>query len=793
MFLRVRGLRSFPARRVSLDRLFVRIRRLKSRKKAGNQQSDCPDTLVFSLVRREKTSLGESEEKSAAPGDDSPPVEKAPEIAAASSVSRLRNFRESGGARFLSLDRPSLQRLPRFDRQLCLLSLRTHGLRPPLPSAETERKRGRSTRQNEEELAGEKSARRDESEREGKRRTRRKRKQEGKGKQEGEGKQEERRHLEEAMEGEVASKVSSGDREGIQETDEKEEEGGRVKNRCQEAEANAGGLRPPVAVQDGRASTDSSCVKAAASSDAEQNSQSSHLSSEDILGSPSASSFSSLSFLAFAHAASSSTSLRPQSTSSDASSPLPSSSSTRSSAPSESSASSCSGSSSASSPSPLSTSSTSSSSSSSSASSSSSSASPSSFSSAASPASSSAVRSSSSGGAESERDTGRQAGRLHAMSSLVAEAVCSQQVVLGLKSICKELVENAIDAGATTVEVRFVDGGMASVEVRDNGSGIAPQDFPMLGRRHATSKINKFTDLYSALDTMGFRGEALASLCALSDVEILTRTASEPFATRLRFDHHGKIIHQEPAAREVGTSVTVSNLFASLPLRRRALRQQRQKHLQESLAFLQKFALLHADDCRILVTDFTPANSSRSAEASSGSQRRNGGSSVTLLNTRGTATRLLDAAVTVYGERQMQQCSQVSLAGAEPGREWSVEALLSRPPLGVRTSALQLFFVNKRVVEFPPLLQKLINKKYREVCSRHCFPIVIAFATVAPHLLEVNLRKDKQEVLLAVEKEITEALLCRGFIARFLLFLHPHSAFPSLRFLFTFAAPASSI
>ncbi|KFG31664.1 DNA mismatch repair protein, C-terminal domain-containing protein [Toxoplasma gondii GAB2-2007-GAL-DOM2] len=561
------------------------------------------------------------------------------------------------------------------------------------------------------------------------------------------------------MEGEVASKVSSGDREGIQETDEKEEEGGRVKNRCQETEANAGGLRPPVAVQDGRASTGSSCVKAAASSDAEQNSQSSHLSSEDILGSASASSFSSLSFHAFAHAASSSTSLRPQSTSSDASFPLPSSSSTRSSAPSESSASSCSGSSSASSPSSLSTSSTSSSSSSSSASSSSSSASPSSFSSAASPASSSAVRSSSSGGAESERDTGRQAGRLHAMSSLVAEAVCSQQVVLGLKSICKELVENAIDAGATTVEVRFVDGGMASVEVRDNGSGIAPQDFPMLGRRHATSKINKFTDLYSALDTMGFRGEALASLCALSDVEILTRTASEPFATRLRFDHHGKIIHQEPAAREVGTSVTVSNLFASLPLRRRALRQQRQKHLQESLAFLQKFALLHADDCRILVTDFTPANSSRSAEASSGSQRRNGGSSVTLLNTRGTATRLLDAAVTVYGERQMQQCTQVSLAGAEPGREWSVEALLSRPPLGVRTSALQLFFVNKRVVEFPPLLQKLINKKYREVCSRHCFPIVIAFATVAPHLLEVNLRKDKQEVLLAVEKEITEALL----------------------------------
>ncbi|KEP63960.1 UNVERIFIED_CONTAM: DNA mismatch repair protein, C-terminal domain-containing protein [Hammondia hammondi] len=560
------------------------------------------------------------------------------------------------------------------------------------------------------------------------------------------------------MEGEVASEVSPGDREGIQERDENEEEGGQVENRCQEAEANAGDLRPPVAVQDGRASTGSSCVKAAAPSDVE-NSQSSHLSSEeDLLCSPGASSVSSLSFLAFAHAASSVSSLGRQSTSSDASSPLPSSSSTNPSASSESSASSSSASSSFSHSSSLPASSCSGSSSASSSSSPSSSPSTSSSSCAASSAASSSLRSSVPGGVGSESDTGRQAGRLHAMSLHVAEAVCSEQVVLGLKSICKELVENAVDAGATTVEVRFVDGGMASVEVRDNGSGIAPQDFPMLGRRHATSKINKFADLYSALDTLGFRGEALASLCALSDVEILTRTASEPFATRLRFDHHGKIIHQEPAAREVGTSVTVSNLFASLPLRRRALQQQRQKHLQESLAFLQKFALLHADDCRVLVTDFTPANTSRSAEAS-GSQRRNGGNCVTLLNTRGTATRLMDAAVTVYGERQMQQCSQVSLAGSEEGREWSVEVLLSRPPLGVRTSALQLFFVNKRVVEFPPLLQKLINKKYREVSSRHCFPIVIAFATVAPHLLEVNLRKDKQEVLLAVEKEITEALL----------------------------------
>ncbi|PFH37226.1 hypothetical protein BESB_036840 [Besnoitia besnoiti] len=350
---------------------------------------------------------------------------------------------------------------------------------------------------------------------------------------------------------------------------------------------------------------------------------------------------------------------------------------------------------------------------------------------------------------------GREARRVQPMSRAVAEGVCSQQVVLGIKSICKELVENAIDAGATGIEVRFINGGLESIEVRDNGSGIAPQDFPLLGRRHATSKIDKFEDLYNSLDTMGFRGEALASLCALSDVTILTRTAADAFASRLFFDHHGNIVQTEPAAREVGTTVTVTNLFASLPLRRRALQQQRQKHFQEALAFLQKFALLHASDCRVLLTDFQ----SSAAGGGEASQRRKGGNTVTLLNTRGTAAQLMDAAVSVYGARQMQQCAEVNLRGSDPKRAWSANVLLSRPPLGIRTSALQLFFVNKRVVDFPPLLQKLINKKYREVCSRSYFPIVIAFVNVAPHLLEVNLRKDKQEVLLAVEKEITEAIL----------------------------------
>ncbi|PHJ15320.1 dna mismatch repair c-terminal domain-containing protein [Cystoisospora suis] len=105
-----------------------------------------------------------------------------------------------------------------------------------------------------------------------------------------------------------------------------------------------------------------------------------------------------------------------------------------------------------------------------------------------------------------------------------------------------------------SVEVRLVASGLESIEVRDNGRGISPTNFDLLGRRHATSKIEKFEDLYTGLDSMGFRGEALSSLCSLGDVCILTRTLSDVFASRLIFDRQGKIIQNEPSARELNLS-----------------------------------------------------------------------------------------------------------------------------------------------------------------------------------------------------------------------------------------------
>lgn len=333
--------------------------------------------------------------------------------------------------------------------------------------------------------------------------------------------------------------------------------------------------------------------------------------------------------------------------------------------------------------------------------------------------------------------------RIARMSDQTAAAMSSQQVVIDLKCICKELVENALDAGATSIEIRLMDCGLGGVEVRDNGSGISPQDLDVLGCRHATSKITNFEDIYSKLDTLGFRGEALASLCFVARVSIVTRCRSADFGTRVFFDSNGKQVAREATAREVGTTVSVEDIFGRMPLRRRTMEQTKQRQLQDALALLQRIALLHATSCRIVLSNFDPNTGNRS----------------TFLATKGTSSGLLEAALTVYGSKQLAACTELTLSGTEPGREWRLEVVISRPPHGVRSANLQHFFVKRRAVEFPPLLQKLLNKKWKEVSSRGLFPVCLAFLELDASLVDVNLRKDKQQVLLAVERDVAQALL----------------------------------
>jgi DNA mismatch repair protein PMS2 len=153
-----------------------------------------------------------------------------------------------------------------------------------------------------------------------------------------------------------------------------------------------------------------------------------------------------------------------------------------------------------------------------------------------------------------------------ALSATDIHRICSGQVILSLVSGVKELLENALDAHATRVEIKLTEHGFESFEVVDDGVGIAMADRGSVALKHWTSKLATFEDL-TKVGTFGFRGEALSSLCETAGgLVVTTRTREDAAGERLEFDHTGALVGRNVASRGLGTTVTVSNLFANLPV-----------------------------------------------------------------------------------------------------------------------------------------------------------------------------------------------------------------------------------
>lgn len=191
--------------------------------------------------------------------------------------------------------------------------------------------------------------------------------------------------------------------------------------------------------------------------------------------------------------------------------------------------------------------------------------------------------------------------------------------MLDVSTAVKELVENALDAGGDRVDVRLVDcgimtllslpfsfarlfnlpcqpfyTGLTCIEVSDNGSGIRPEDYEVLAVKHTTSKIAVFSDLES-VQSFGFRGEALSSLCAIGDgITVCTRTAAQTVATKLVFDKNGVLVSRSPCARKQGTTVSVAKLFSSLPVRLKDFELNKPRELHRTIKRVQVMNALHA-------------------------------------------------------------------------------------------------------------------------------------------------------------------------------------------------------
>ncbi|KAL1623559.1 ATP-binding mismatch repair protein [Neofusicoccum ribis] len=318
----------------------------------------------------------------------------------------------------------------------------------------------------------------------------------------------------------------------------------------------------------------------------------------------------------------------------------------------------------------------------------------------------------------------------------------SGQVIIDLCSVVKELVENSLDAGATSIgspDVRFKNHGLDSIEVQDNGHGIAPDDYETIALKHYTSKLSTYDDL-SSLQTFGFRGEALSSLCALSHFHILTARASDgPKGTRLDFEPSGKLKGTSVVASQKGTTVAVENLFYNLPVRRRELDKNIKREYGKVLG------LLHAKKTAVFSTKPNPTT------------REN------IANVYGAKTLLaliplnltLEMTPTTGGTQNTKNWSTQDDASS---REVRIQGHISRPVFGEgrQTPDRQMFFVNSRPCALPQV-SKAVNEVYKSYNVTQS-PFIFANLVMDTGAYDVNVSPDKRTILLHDQTALLEAL-----------------------------------
>uniref|UniRef100_A0A8C1SSQ5 Mismatch repair endonuclease PMS2 n=2 Tax=Cyprinus carpio TaxID=7962 RepID=A0A8C1SSQ5_CYPCA len=352
------------------------------------------------------------------------------------------------------------------------------------------------------------------------------------------------------------------------------------------------------------------------------------------------------------------------------------------------------------------------------------------------------------------------AGAIKAIDKQSVHQICSGQVVLSLATAVKELVENSIDAGASNVDVKLKDSGIELVEVSDNGKGVEEQNFEGLTLKHHTSKLRDFSDLIH-VETFGFRGEALSSLCALSDLSVVTCHESAQIGARLVYDHNGHLTQRVPHPRQHGTTVTLQKLFSTLPVRHKEFQRNIKKEYSKMIFVLQSYCII-STGVRITCTNQTGQ-----------------GKRTTVLCTSGSNS-MRDNIGAVFGPKQLQ--SLIPFQQISPGESikedyglgevdvpkdlFVIDGFVSQADHGVGRSATdrQFFFINKRPCD-PVKASKLVNEVYH-MYNRHQYPFVALNITVASDCVDVNVTPDKRQILLQEEKLLL-AILKSSLMAMF--------------------------
>ncbi|MDR0886666.1 MAG: DNA mismatch repair endonuclease MutL [Clostridiales Family XIII bacterium] len=328
----------------------------------------------------------------------------------------------------------------------------------------------------------------------------------------------------------------------------------------------------------------------------------------------------------------------------------------------------------------------------------------------------------------------------------VAEKIAAGEVVQNPLSVVKELIENSIDAGATQIELRVFGGGQELIEIRDNGSGIARDELELAFVKHATSKIQSADDL-NHIGSLGFRGEALASIKTVAKVELVTRTSMDDVATSISFGDSNVYVDGEaadqsvirPASGEVGTKIIVKDLFYNTPARKKFLKSDRTE-TNRITDFITRLSIAYPD---IRITYYVDGKQ--------------------VLATRGDGS-LDHVIINVLGAdvfSELIYVDSLNYAGSVVPDDLSptirIRAYISRQGTSRKSKKFQVFYVNRRYVQ-DNLVSKAVAKAYESLIMPGRYPVAYVFVDVDPSKVDVNVHPQKLEIRWADEKEIFDSV-----------------------------------
>ena len=315
---------------------------------------------------------------------------------------------------------------------------------------------------------------------------------------------------------------------------------------------------------------------------------------------------------------------------------------------------------------------------------------------------------------------------IHVLDEKIANKIAAGEVVERPASVIKELTENALDAGATTVEIEIADGGSSYMRVSDNGSGMSEEDAKKSIIRHGTSKISSIEDIFS-ITSLGFRGEAVPSIAAVSELVMTTRMNDTDLAFRMVLSG-GSVKEEEHTGASVGTTMEVRNLFFNTPARKKFMKSERTESSKIS-DIITKLALTRPD------VAFTFINNGR-----------------TVLQTGGTGDDL-ETIAAIYGAAVAKEVFPVTYEN----ENFTIHGFVGKPSLLKSTRAWQTCIVNRRVIH-NAVVFKAIENAYHAMLPKSGYPFALLYVETDPATIDVNVHPAKTEIKFADEQQMYRAV-----------------------------------